>query len=61
MDQAVWRRAEVAGGGLPQLACWPDGDEHQSSLTVDGVHPNGAAYAVMAPLVEQAILAHQRK
>jgi lysophospholipase L1-like esterase len=30
-------------------------------LTVDGVHPNASGYAVMAPVVEHAIAADQRK
>jgi acyl-CoA thioesterase I len=39
----------------------PDGEQYQCSLTVDGVHPNPAGYAVMAPLVEGAITADQMK
>ena len=39
----------------------PDGKQYQSSLTVDGIHPNPAGYAVMAPLIDAAIAAHQVK
>ena len=39
----------------------PDNEQYQSSLTVDGVHPNPAGYAVMAPLIEATIAAEQLK
>jgi hypothetical protein len=33
----------------------PDSEQYESDLTVDGVHPNPAGYAVMTPLAEAAI------
>jgi lysophospholipase L1-like esterase len=38
-----------------------DGEQYIPGLTVDGVHPDAAGYAVMAPLVEQAIAVTQGK
>ncbi len=38
----------------------PDG-QMQAALTDDGVHPNAAGYAVMAPLAEKAIAAVMRR
>jgi hypothetical protein len=38
-----------------------DGERYIPGLTVDGVHPNAAGYTVVAPLVEAAILADQKK
>jgi lysophospholipase L1-like esterase len=38
-----------------------DGEQYVPGLTVDGVHLNAAGYAVMAPMVEQAIAADQAK
>jgi lysophospholipase L1-like esterase len=38
-----------------------DGERYIPSMTVDGVHPNAAGYAVTAPLVEAAIAVDQVK
>jgi lysophospholipase L1-like esterase len=62
MDRAVRCRAEPAGGGFTTPRWWAaDGERYIASSTVDGVHPNAAGYAVMAPLVEAAITVDQGK
>jgi lysophospholipase L1-like esterase len=38
-----------------------DSQQYIAALTVDGVHPTAAGYAVMAPLAEAAIMADQMK
>jgi lysophospholipase L1-like esterase len=54
-----WIEQYGAGQGLQvvdydSVLVGPDGNQYQASLTVDGVHPNAAGYAVMVPLVEAA-------
>ena len=39
------------------LLAAPDGESYVPALTVDGVHPNAAGYAVMEPSTEKAIQA----
>lgn len=38
-----------------------DREHYQPNLTLDGVHPNAAGYALMTPMVEDAITANQWK
>lgn len=38
-----------------------DGQTYQPSLTLDGIHPSAAGYALMNPMVEDAIMANQWK
>jgi lysophospholipase L1-like esterase len=38
-----------------------DGETYQPALTLDGVHPSAAGYALMDPMVEDAIKANQWK
>jgi lysophospholipase L1-like esterase len=47
--------AESGSVFLNYYAALVDGRDFKAELTVDGLLPNGAGYAVMAPLAEQAI------
>lgn len=56
----AWLRAYAARTGATYADYWTalrDGRALRASLTYDGVHPNKAGYAVMAPVAERAIRA----
>ncbi|WP_174278879.1 SGNH/GDSL hydrolase family protein [Sphingomonas bacterium] len=56
----TWLRAYAARTGAVYADYWSvlhDGDAMRASLTPDGVHPNRAGYALMAPVAETAIRA----
>lgn len=56
----AWLRAYAARSGSTYADYWRalhDGDALRASLTSDGVHPNAAGYAVMAPVANAAIRA----
>lgn len=38
-----------------------DGNSYQPNMTIDGIHPSAAGYALMNPMVEDAISANQWK
>jgi lysophospholipase L1-like esterase len=38
-----------------------DGQHYKPELTVDGVHPSVAGYAIMTPLAEDAVTADELK
>jgi lysophospholipase L1-like esterase len=60
-----WMRDYAQRAGDVYLDYWtPVSDERhgmKAALTIDGVHPNEAGYAVMAPLAEAAIAAALEK
>ncbi|USU06682.1 SGNH/GDSL hydrolase family protein [Sphingomonadaceae bacterium OTU29LAMAA1] len=54
----AWMKDYAARTGATYADYWTalhDGDALKASLTYDGVHPNKAGYAVMAPVAEAAI------
>jgi lysophospholipase L1-like esterase len=54
----TWMKDYAARTGATYADYWSalhDGDALRPSLTYDGVHPNKAGYAVMAPVAEAAI------
>ena len=54
----AWMKDYAARTGATYADYWSalhDGDALRASLTYDGVHPNKAGYAVMAPVAEAAI------
>lgn len=56
----AWLKDYAARIGATYADYWDalhDGDALRSALTYDGVHPNEAGYAVMAPVAERAIRA----
>jgi lysophospholipase L1-like esterase len=56
----VWLRDYAARTGAVYADYWNalhDGDAFRADLTYDGVHPNAAGYAVMAPVADAAIRA----
>ena len=56
----AWLKTYAASVGATYADYWTalhDGDALRRDLTYDGVHPNEAGYAVMAPVAEQAIRA----
>ena len=56
----AWLKRYAASVGATYADYWSalhDGDALRASLTYDGVHPNEAGYAVMAPVAERAIRA----
>ncbi len=56
----AWLKRYAASVGATYADYWTalhDGDALRASWTYDGVHPNEAGYAVMAPVAERAIRA----
>jgi lysophospholipase L1-like esterase len=56
----AWLKAYAARTGATYADYWEalhDGEALRSTLTYDGVHPNEAGYAAMAPVAERAIRA----
>lgn len=54
----AWLRDYAAKSGSVYADYWSathDGDAFRADLALDGVHPNKAGYAVMAPIAEAAI------
>jgi lysophospholipase L1-like esterase len=54
----VWLRHYAAKSGAVYADYWTvvhDGDGFRADLALDGVHPNKAGYAMMAPIAEAAI------
>ncbi|HEY1605572.1 MAG TPA: SGNH/GDSL hydrolase family protein [Allosphingosinicella sp.] len=54
----VWLKAYAAKSGAVYADYWSathDGDAFRANLALDGVHPNKAGYAVMAPIAEAAV------
>nr|WP_151953244.1 SGNH/GDSL hydrolase family protein [Sphingomonas sp. EC-HK361] len=54
----LWLKAYAARIGATYADYWTalhDGDALRATLTYDGVHPNEAGYAAMAPVAERAI------
>ncbi len=57
-----WIKQYAAEQGIPMvdyhsLLVAPNGENYIPALTVDGVHPSAAGYAVMTPYTEQALQA----
>jgi lysophospholipase L1-like esterase len=62
---SAWEKGFAEGHGLQYVDYYsalagPDGS-FREGLSVDGVHPTAAAYAIMAPLAEKAIAAALEK
>jgi hypothetical protein len=55
MDHPVWGAARHPGGRLSLAARSRERRQYIPALTVDGVHPSAAGYAVMTPHTEQAL------
>lgn len=54
----AWLQDYAARTGATYADYWSalhDGDALRPALTYDGVHPNEAGYAAMAPVAERAI------
>lgn len=55
-----WIKSYAAQQGIPVVDYWtalvaPDQQHYQVAMTVDGVHPSPKGYALMTPLIQEAI------